>query len=100
MRSSSVVMKRPGACSSRAVRRRNREQREIRANLKRYRRGTHRAVAPAETFARFARHARALGITRIADVTGLDYLGLPVFMAVRPNARSLSVCQGKGLDHD
>lgn len=61
-------------------------------------RGTHRAAAPSETLERFCRHARALGITRLADVTGLDYLGIPVFMAVRPNARSLSVAQGKGLD--
>jgi ribosomal protein S12 methylthiotransferase accessory factor len=60
--------------------------------------GTHRAAAPSETLARFGRHARALGITRLADVTGLDYLGIPVFMATRPNARSLSVAQGKGLD--
>jgi ribosomal protein S12 methylthiotransferase accessory factor len=55
-------------------------------------------VAPEETLARFGRHRRALGITRLADVTGLDYLGIPVFMATRPNARSLSVTQGKGLD--
>jgi YcaO-like protein with predicted kinase domain len=48
--------------------------------------------------ARFARHAGAVGLTRIANVTGLDYLGVPVFMSVRPNARSLSVAQGKGLD--
>src|SRR5688572_25942054 len=37
------------------------------------------------------------GITRVADVTGLDTIGLPVVMVVRPNARSLSVSQGKGL---
>jgi ribosomal protein S12 methylthiotransferase accessory factor len=65
---------------------------------KAWRSGTHRAVASEKTLARFARHARALGITRLADVTGLDYLGVPVFMAVRPNARSLSVAQGKGVD--
>ncbi len=40
----------------------------------------------------------ALGITRLANITGLDYLGVPVFIAVRPNGRSLSVAQGKGLD--
>ena len=67
---------------------------------KRHRRGTHRTVSPRETLRRFGRHAAALGITRVADITGLDYLGVPVFMAVRPNARSLSVAQGKGLDAD
>lgn len=36
------------------------------------------------------------GITRVADVTGLDFPRLPVFVAVRPNARSLSTAQGKG----
>jgi ribosomal protein S12 methylthiotransferase accessory factor len=34
----------------------------------------------------------------VADVTGLDRIGIPVFMAVRPNSRSLAVSQGKGLD--
>jgi ribosomal protein S12 methylthiotransferase accessory factor len=41
-----------------------------------------------------------MGITRLADVTGLDRIGLPVFMAVRPNSRSLSVAQGKGVTRD
>lgn len=38
------------------------------------------------------------GISRLADVTGLDIIGMPVYMAVRPASRSLSVSQGKGLD--
>src|SRR5215472_10893532 len=70
------------------------------STLKTYWRGTHRTVAPARTIARFECFAGALGITRIADVTGLDYLGIPVFLAMRPNGRSLSVSQGKGLDED
>jgi ribosomal protein S12 methylthiotransferase accessory factor len=41
-----------------------------------------------------------MGITRLADVTGLDYIGIPVIMARRPNSRALSVAQGKGLDLD
>ena len=40
----------------------------------------------------------AMGITRLANVTGLDLIGLPVVMVCRPNARCLSVAQGKGLD--
>jgi YcaO-like protein with predicted kinase domain len=39
---------------------------------------------------------RAAGITRVANITGLDDVGIPVAIAVRPNARSLSVSQGKG----
>ena len=38
-----------------------------------------------------------LGITRLADQTGLDTLGVPVVAAVRPNSRSVAVHQGKGL---
>jgi len=38
-----------------------------------------------------------MGITRIANVTGLDRTGVPVVMVCRPNSRSLTVSQGKGL---
>jgi ribosomal protein S12 methylthiotransferase accessory factor len=41
-----------------------------------------------------------LGITRLARVTGLDRIGVPVWTAIRPNAASLSVSQGKGIDDD
>ncbi len=41
-----------------------------------------------------------MGITRLANVTGLDCIGIPVVMSCRPNARSLSVSQGKGFDLD
>ena len=41
-----------------------------------------------------------MGITRLADVTGLDRVGLPVVLAVRPLGRSLAVSQGKGLAPD
>lgn len=36
-----------------------------------------------------------VGVTRLANVTHLDRIGLPVAMAVRPNARSVSVAMGK-----
>ncbi|MCP4470852.1 MAG: YcaO-like family protein [Gammaproteobacteria bacterium] len=38
-----------------------------------------------------------MGITRIANVTGLDHIGIPVVMVCRPNSRSIAVSQGKGL---
>lgn len=41
-----------------------------------------------------------LGVTRLADVTGLDVIGLPVVQAVRPGSRSLSVAQGKGTTRE
>ncbi len=65
---------------------------------KSFRRGTHRVVAPGETVARGQRLMPAMGITRLANVTGLDTIGIPVVMACRPNSRSIAVSQGKGLD--
>ena len=64
---------------------------------KRYLAGSHRQVEPAETIARVRPLLSAMGITRVANVTGLDVIGIPVVMVCRPNARSLSVSQGKGL---
>jgi YcaO-like protein with predicted kinase domain len=60
----------------------------------------YRAVDPAVTLARVRPMLRPMGITRIANITGLDRLGLPVVNVVRPNARSNAVSQGKGLDLD
>lgn len=59
--------------------------------------GTHRAVPPEETLAWVAPMLASMGISRVADVTGLDRIGIPVWTACRPNSRSLSVSQGKGL---
>ncbi len=39
-----------------------------------------------------------MGITRLGNITGLDRIGIPVAVAVRPNSRSVSVSQGKGLE--
>ena len=58
---------------------------------------TERRPAPEATLARLVPHLARMGITRVADITGLDRLGVPVVTAIRPNARSLSVSQGKGL---
>ncbi len=59
--------------------------------------GTHRTSHPNETFARISPFQRMIGVTRIANVTGLDRIGIPVCVAVRPNARSLATAQGKGV---
>jgi ribosomal protein S12 methylthiotransferase accessory factor len=64
---------------------------------KSFTRGTHRTRTPEATLDRVAPFARQMGITRLANVTGLDRIGIPVAIAVRPNSRSLSVSQGKGL---
>lgn len=65
-----------------------------------YWRGTHRQADPAVTAARVRTSASSLGIARVARVTGLDFIGIPVVMAVRPASRNLSVMQGKGLTDD
>lgn len=62
--------------------------------------GELRARTPAETLAQVWALAPAMGITRIADITGLDCVGIPVAQATRPNACSNAVTQGKGLDID
>lgn len=59
--------------------------------------GTHRACTPEVTLARVTPLLPRMGITRVADVTQLDELGIPVFQAMRPNSRNLSVSQGKGI---
>ena len=58
--------------------------------------GTQRAASLAATWRRFAPLAPRVGITRVADLTGLDTLGVPVFAAIRPMGKSLSTSQGKG----
>jgi YcaO-like protein with predicted kinase domain len=60
--------------------------------------GTHRCVPLEVTYSRALASAARCGLTRVADITGLDTIGIPVAAAYRPNARSLSVSQGKGLD--
>ncbi|PTL75912.1 YcaO-like family protein [Vitiosangium sp. GDMCC 1.1324] len=69
-----------------------------RAAPKRYRAGTHRLCSPEETLRRVRPLMGVMGITRIANITGLDRLGIPVVTVCRPNSRSLAVSQGKGLD--
>jgi ribosomal protein S12 methylthiotransferase accessory factor len=66
----------------------------------RLRDGTHRTASLAQTWTRFAPAMQRAGITRIADITGLDTLGIPVATAIRPMGKSLSTQQGKGATWD
>jgi ribosomal protein S12 methylthiotransferase accessory factor len=70
------------------------------STYKAYRKGTHRTLTPTDTLERARPLLSNLGITRIANVTGLDRIGIPVVMVCRPNARSIAVSQGKGLNLD
>lgn len=58
--------------------------------------GTVRRRAPEDTWGAVAPLLPGFGITRVARLTGLDYIGLPVAAAIRPGALTLSVSQGKG----
>jgi ribosomal protein S12 methylthiotransferase accessory factor len=61
--------------------------------------GPHRTASARTAWARVRHAVHAIGITRLADVTGLDCVGLPTWSAVRPLADrfSVSVTCGKGL---
>lgn len=64
---------------------------------KAYRRGTHRARSPEATLALITPLLARFGVTRAADVTGLDLIGIPTYCAIRPRGLTLQVSNGKGL---
>ena len=68
------------------------------AGKKRYVAGTHRTRTPQQTLDDYQRFMKPLGITRLANITGLDCIGVPVYLAVRPASRGLATSQGKGID--
>ncbi len=59
---------------------------------------TQRAAPLEETLARIEPKVPAAGITRVADITNLDRIGIPVFSCIRPTAESgaITVYNGKG----
>ncbi len=60
--------------------------------------GIPRCVSAADTVANLRTVAESLGVTRLADITGLDRIGIPVYSAIVPDSRDLlSVYNGKGL---
>jgi YcaO-like protein with predicted kinase domain len=68
--------------------------------LPRYHFGTWRSASPAETLRRITPLLRLAGITRLADITGLDLVRVPVFQSVRPQSLNISLSNGKGLTRD
>ncbi|MFC4035265.1 YcaO-like family protein [Streptomyces polygonati] len=61
--------------------------------------GTVRARPPEKTWAALAGRLPVFGITRVADLTGLDCIGLPVWTAIRPASLTLTASQGKGASN-
>jgi ribosomal protein S12 methylthiotransferase accessory factor len=62
-----------------------------------YRTGTYRAADPAETWRRVVPMLDRFGITRVADITRLDDIGLPVHAAYRPAGLTYAVSMGTGV---
>lgn len=58
--------------------------------------GTHRLCPPEETLAKISPHLQSCGISRVADLTRLDEIDAPVWAAIRPRGKVLSVSNGKG----
>lgn len=64
----------------------------------RHRIGTYRSAAPELTQARIRPQLDQFGITRVADITGLDEIGLPTTVCYRPDGRTLVVSIGIGIE--
>jgi len=59
----------------------------------------YRTEDPDKTLSRIEPLTKKAGISRIADITGLDRIGIPVFSTIRPSAETgaISIYNGKGL---
>ncbi len=59
----------------------------------------YRTEDPEETLSRIEPLTKKAGISRVADITGLDRIGIPVFSTIRPSAETgaISIYNGKGL---
>lgn len=64
--------------------------------------GTHRVIAPNKTIEINENKLKVAGITRIADITDLDRIGIPIYTAIRPTAEdgAVSIYGGKGITKD
>jgi YcaO-like protein with predicted kinase domain len=62
-----------------------------------HRTGTYRTATVEQTWARIRPMLSRFGITRVADITRLDEIGLPVHLAYRPTGHTLAVSVGTGL---
>ncbi|WP_274532529.1 YcaO-like family protein [Devosia sp. Leaf420] len=58
--------------------------------------GLRRRHQPDEALSLIMPRLSEFGITRLAQQTNLDIIGIPCYAAIRPNSQTLSVHQGKG----
>jgi putative methanogenesis marker protein 1 len=63
-----------------------------------YLEGTQRVLDPETTLASTTELLPKIGVTRIANITDLDRVGIPIFSAIRPSAAAgaISIYSGKG----
>ncbi|MEM2943834.1 MAG: YcaO-related McrA-glycine thioamidation protein [Methanomassiliicoccales archaeon] len=75
---------------------------QLRSTPKKYLYDGHRAVDPSITLKRIEPLCKVAGITRVADITHLDRVGIPVYSSVRPSAETgaISIYNGKGATKD
>lgn len=61
--------------------------------------GTQRVFEETETLGKAKGGLKNIGVTRVAGITDLDRLGIPVFSTIRPSAAegAISVYSGKGI---
>lgn len=71
---------------------------ELHSSPKVYCGWTERSCTPDETLSRIEKYVPDAGITRVADITDLDRIGIPVYSCIRPAAAegAISVYNGKG----
>lgn len=62
--------------------------------------GAQRACTHRQTLERMKPWLKAAGITRLAEITGLDRTGIPVAQSIRPDSKSVCVDSGKGFTTD
>ncbi|MDD1772134.1 MAG: YcaO-related McrA-glycine thioamidation protein [Methanomassiliicoccales archaeon] len=75
---------------------------ELHPAPKTYTKDGHRAVSPEATLRRVEPLLSKAGITRVADITDLDRIGIPVFSSIRPGAMegAISIYNGKGASRE
>ncbi len=71
---------------------------KINTCMKVYMNETHRSETLEKTYSKVKDQCSKIGVTRIADITDLDRIGIPVYSCIRPESMegSISVYNGKG----
>ena len=64
-----------------------------------YFKGTHRVIAPEQTIENNEDKLKKIGVTRVADISDLDRIGMAIYTAIRPTAEdgAISIYGGKGI---